>query len=137
MNFFKLSLLDNRGAEFFENVIEFIGSESEGSFGIRAGHIHTVIILRYGLARFKTKDNIWHYFAVPGGVFHFTSNQLIITAVRYFLGENRQVICQQLTDEMARQDSEVHSARAMLTEIEHTLVLRMTKLAETNAAGIG
>ena len=137
MNCFRLRLLDNRGTEDFDTVIEFIGSESNGSFGIRAGHIHSVIILRYGLARFKTQDDIWQYLTLPSGVLHFKDNQLTITTVRYFLGENRQLICQQLADEMNRLDSEVHSTKVMLTEIEHSLVLRMTKLAETNASGIG
>ncbi len=128
MKGFALLLLDSRGAQRFDDVSHFIGADTEGSFGILAGHVHTVALLRYGLARFSDQTGVWRYLALPGGVLRFADNQLIITTVRYFLGDDRGLICEQLADEMARTDSEVHTARATLSEIERSLIRRLAEL---------
>ncbi|MDD1620886.1 MAG: F0F1 ATP synthase subunit epsilon, partial [Methylococcaceae bacterium] len=71
MNSFALTLLDSHGIESFDAVTQFVGADADGSFGILAGHIHTVLLLRYGLARFCDHAGIWHYLALPGGVLRF------------------------------------------------------------------
>lgn len=136
MNGFTLTLLDSRGAEVFEHVRQFIGADTQGSFGILAGHVHTVTLLRYGLARFSDLNGVWHYLALPGGVLRFIDNTLTVTTVRYFLGDERELICDQLAEEMARSDSEVHSARATLSEIERSLLRRLTELSSHGIGGI-
>ena len=136
MNGFTLTLLDSRGMEVFDNVSQFVGADTEGSFGILAGHVHTVTLLRYGLARFCDLSGLWHYLALPGGVLRFVGNTLTVTTVRYFLGDDRELICDQLAEEMARTDSEVHKARATLSEIEHSLVRRLAELSNRGLGGI-
>lgn len=128
MKRFALRLLDNRSDMLFDNVTQFIGADASGSFGIQAGHAHTVALLRYGLARFSDQSDVWRYLALPGGVLRFADNHLTITTVRYFLGDDRALICEQLADEMARLDSEMHSARATLSEIERSLMRRLAEL---------
>ncbi len=136
MKSFVLTLLDTRGFERFDNVTHFIGADAEGSFGILAGHIHTVLLLRYGLARFCDHAGVWRYLTLPGGVLRFAENRLTVTTVRYFLGDDRELICQQLADEMARADSEVHTARATLSEIERSLVRRLAELSGHGGSGM-
>jgi len=136
MNNFALTLLDNRGSEQFDQVVQFIGADANGSFGILAGHMHSVVLLRYGLARFCDQQGVWHYLALPGGVLRFLGNQLTITSVRYFIGDEPDLICDRLADEMARTDSEIHSARATLSEIERSLVRRLAELSQQRAGGL-
>jgi len=136
MNFFALTLQDGFGNENFDAVAQFIGADASGSFGVMAGHRHMVAMLRYGLARFCDATGSWHYLAMPGAVLRFFDNRLTVTTVRYFLGDDRARICQQLADEMAQQDSEVHMARATLAEIERSLIRRLAELSKGQAGGM-
>lgn len=94
-------------------------------------------MLRYGLARFIDRTCRWHYLSLPGGVLSFSGNQLTLVTVRYFLGDDRTLICRQLADEMAKTDSDVHTSRATLAEIEHALVRRLGELSGRGQMGIG
>lgn len=129
MNVFELTLLDGQGGQSFTGVQHFIAADDNGSFGILAGHQHSLAVLRYGLARFCDQHGDWRYLALPGGVLRFADNRLTITTVRYFLGDDRHLICEQLADELARNDSEIHTARATLSEIERSLVRRLAQLS--------
>lgn len=128
MNTFALTLCDSMRAERFPAVTQFIGADDSGAFGVLARHARTVAVLRYGLARFLA-DGKWRYLALPGGVLRFSDNVLTITAARYFLGEERSRIAEQLAAELAREDSDVHAARATLAEIERTLARRLGELS--------
>ncbi|WAR45005.1 FoF1 ATP synthase subunit delta/epsilon [Methylomonas rapida] len=136
MNRFTLTLQHCQGLEHFAEVVQFIGADAQGSFGILAGHVHCIALLRYGLARFCDRDGVWHYLALPGGVLRFADNRLTVTAVRYFLGDNAGLLCEQLAAEMARTDSEIHSARATLSEIERSLVRRLAELGGHGPGGM-
>lgn len=136
MSSFALTLLDSRGVERFDTVTEFIGADTDGSFGVLAGHVHSVALLRYGLARFCDQSGVWRYLALPGGVLRFAENRLTVTTVRYFLGDDRAVICERLAAEMSQADSEVHTARATLSEIERSLVRRLAELSGHGSTGI-
>jgi len=136
MNSFALTLLDSRGCDEFAAIMQFIGADNSGSFGILAGHEHMVGLLRYGLARFCDESLHWRYVALPGGVLRFADNHLTLTTVRYFLGDDHALICEQLDAEMTRLDSEVHSARATLSEIEQSLVKRLTELSGREVGGM-
>ena len=130
MNCFSLSVLDSRGGQEFSAVLHFIGSDASGSFGILADHMHMVTVLNYGLCRFCDETGTWHYLALPGGVLRFYRNQLTITTVRYFLGDDRDYICQLMKEEMAKIDSEIHTARTSIAEIEHSLLKRLAELSK-------
>lgn len=136
MKAFTLTLLDCRGSERFENVVQFVGADERGSFGILPGHIHCVAVLRYGLARFCDQAGLWHFLALPGGVLRFAGHELTLTSVRYFLGNEASLLCEQLAAEMARTDSEIHSARATLSEIERALVRRLAELGSHGFGGL-
>ena len=130
MNSFALALLDSRGHHDFSEVRQFIAADQSGSFGVLAGHVHFVAVLRYGLARFSDSDGVWRYLAMPGGVLRFCDNKLTVTTVRYFLGTESDSLCRELAAEMAQNDSEVHAAQATLAEIEHSLLRRLAELSK-------
>jgi len=134
-NTFCLDLLDSHGSAHFEEVSQFIGADAGGSFGLLAGHAHCVAVLRYGLARFQEADGAWRYLTMPGGVLRFADNRLTITTVRYFLGDDPGLLCERLAEEMARTDSDIHAARATLTEIERSLLRRLAELTSHAAGG--
>ncbi|EXI90087.1 MAG: F0F1 ATP synthase subunit epsilon [Candidatus Accumulibacter regalis] len=129
MNSFALHLHDSHGADRFDDVVQFIAADGSGSFGVLAGHARMLAVLRYGLARFVDSAGHWRFIALPGGVLAFAENRLTLATVHYFLGDERAAICQQLADELARVDSDVHTSRATLTEIEHALVRRLGDLS--------
>jgi F-type H+-transporting ATPase subunit epsilon len=129
MNHFALHLHDSHGADRFDDVVQFIAADGSGSFGILAGHARMLAVLRYGLARFVDSAGRWHFLSLPGGVISFADNRLTLATVRYFLGDERASICRQLEDEMARLDSDVHTSRATLTEIEHALLRRLGEMS--------
>ena len=135
MNSFALALLDSRGRHDFAEVMQFIAADQSGSFGVLAGHAHFVAVLRYGLARFCDSAGDWRYLALPGGVLRFCDNRLTVTTVRYFLGTESGLLCQQLAAEMAQNDSEVHAAQATLAEIEHSLIRRLADLSKVGGGG--
>jgi len=130
MNCFALTLLDCHGERHFGQIRQFIGADNSGSFGIMAGHAHLLAILRFGLARFCDNSGVWYYLALPGGVVRFYQNKLTVTTVRFFLGNDREQICQQLAEQMAQLDSEIHAAHATMLEIEHTLLQRLAELSK-------
>jgi F-type H+-transporting ATPase subunit epsilon len=128
MNTFILTLVDTNETVRFENVRQLIAADAEGSFGVLAGHAHSVALLRHGLARFLDAGG-WHYLAMPGGVLRFADNRLTITTVRYFLGDDPGAICTELEAALRQTDSEVHRSRAALSEIERSLVKRLADLS--------
>lgn len=134
---FVVDLHDNHGADRFDDVVQFVAADESGSFGLLAGHARFVAVLRYGLARFADSGGRWRYLALPGGVLDFRDNRLSLATVRYFLGEERDGICRQLEEEMARTDSLVHASRSTLAEIEHALVRRLGELSGQRPAGEG
>ena len=130
MRGFRLRLLDTRGSEVFEKITQCIAADDSGQFGILPGHQTMIVVLRYGLARFCDAEGGWRYVALPGGVLRFAEQELTITTQRYFLGDDSHKICEQLAREMANIDSEIHRARATLSEIEHSLVKRLAALSQ-------
>lgn len=135
MKTFALTLIDTVETIRFDRVVQFVAADQDGSFGILAGHAHTVTLLRYGLARFSDEGGVWRYLAMPGGVLRFADRQLTITTVRCFLGTDRDAICADLEATMQQADSELRRARAALSEIEHSLVKRLAELGNQNRVG--
>jgi F-type H+-transporting ATPase subunit epsilon len=129
MKSFELQLLSNHGTQRFATVTRFIGADENGSFGILAGHGPIVVLLRYGLARFALTDsNDWQFLAIPGGVLQFSDGQLTITALRYFVGMQREEIYACLEAEINRDNSELRAAHTTLTEIERSLLHKLAEL---------
>ena len=131
MKTFALTVLGSETVVTFDNVTQCIAADASGAFGILAGHQSMLAVLRYGLARFADTAGVWHYLAMPGGVLRFADNRLTVTTVRFFLGEEREALVEQLAKEMARVNSDIQVSRASLIEIEHLIMRRLAELGET------
>ncbi|KVD89636.1 ATP synthase F0F1 subunit epsilon [Burkholderia sp. ABCPW 14] len=63
--------------------------DASGSFGIRAGHVDFVTLLRASVVRWRTVDGAMHYAALDGGVLRVTRGARIEIACREaVLGES-------------------------------------------------
>lgn len=134
MSTFGLALLDSHGENRFARVRQFVGADASGVFGILPGHGAMVAVLRYGLARFLDDTGAWHYAALPGGVLRFSNNALSIMAVRYFLGDEPGALVDHLASEMARDDSELSTARQTLAKIDRSLLRRLADMDSQGGA---
>lgn len=134
MKAFRLELLSGAGGERFDDIVRFIGADDTGSFGLLAGHAPFIAVLRQGLARFQDAHGRWRYLALAGGVLRFRADRLSVATVRYFLGEDRSLICRELEEEMSRDESDLHRARATMDEIEFALLRRLERLSEGGSA---
>ena len=124
-----MTLCDSLEIAHFNAVARFVGADATGAFGIRPHHETLLVVLRYGLARFQLADESWRYLSLPGGVVHFSDNHLKLMTTRYFMGEEREKILRQLTDEMEKDHSEISNARSTLAEIEKALIRRFNALS--------
>jgi F-type H+-transporting ATPase subunit epsilon len=137
MNTFSLILNDSLKTAQFDSVIRFVGADATGSFGIRPHHAEMIVLLRYGLARFQQADGTWYFLSLPGGVVHFSDNQLALSTTKYFIGKDHDDIVHELADEMAKSHSEIRDARMTMEEIEKALIRRFSALSAQSQGGLG
>jgi F-type H+-transporting ATPase subunit epsilon len=126
---FALTLMDSTQTQQFAAVRECQAADASGSFGLLAGHAPFVAVLRYGLLRFTNGDSVSHYVAFPGGILRFADNHLQVVTSRFFSGDERQVLVDRMTAEIAREDSDVRQARQTLAKIEQTLMRHLGELS--------
>ncbi len=124
MNSFSLHLLDSSGGERIEGVTSFVGEDETGSFGLLAGHAHTLAVLRPGLARFRHGADDWSYLASPGALIHFRGDTLTYSTRRYFRGDDDAAIMQRLQQQM-QAESELHLAIEHLRGMERDMLKRL------------
>jgi F-type H+-transporting ATPase subunit epsilon len=129
MKSFALTLCDSAQTAEFPAVTQCVASDQTGAFGILASHAPMVAVLRYGLLRFSTADGRIRFVALPGGILRFSDNHLEIVTSRFFLGEQRETLVDQMAEELAREDSDVRQSRLALAQIEQTLLQHLGELA--------
>lgn len=137
MSGFTLAFCGGDDIEHFDEVMQFIGADDSGSFGILPHHEHTIAVMRYGLARFVDTTGTWRYAAIPGGVVRFADSAMTIIAARYFIGTDRAALADRLAGEMLREDSELRAMRETLAGIERTLIRRLNELRNAAPGGAG
>lgn len=128
MSTFPLLVCDAAACRRFDAVRALVAADASGSFGVLAHHRPLVAVLRYGLARFQQADGSWQYMALAGGVLRFAANEARLVTVRCQFGTDRAALAGQLAAELAREDSELHAARATLEAIEQALKRRLAEL---------
>jgi F-type H+-transporting ATPase subunit epsilon len=128
MNTFALTVCDAAACRRFDAVRALVAADASGAFGILAHHRPLVAVLRYGLARFQQAEGNWQFMALAGGVLRFAGNEGSLVTVRCHVGPDRAALAGQLAEELAREDSELHAARATLEAIEQALKRRLAEL---------
>lgn len=125
MKTFTLSVQDAENSFTRTDVVSFIGADSSGQFGVLAGGEPLLVSLRFGLARFRPMDNVWHFLALPSGVLQYDGQTLLITTTHFLVSTDRDAMSAALTQEIATAEANVVTARKTITQIEHALMKKL------------
>lgn len=107
-----------------EHVIHFVGSDASGSFGLLADAEAVLTVLPFGMVRFQTPDQHWHYLAVPEAVLHFSANRLTLTTSNFIIGDSRQHMVRLLEESERGKQSAVSGARLTIKQLDQALMHR-------------
>lgn len=133
MNTFAMTLYSAAQQTDYAQVIQFVGQDASGSFGVLAGAEDLLTMLPFGMVRFQTADLLWHYLAVPEAVLHFTANRMHVTASSFIVGDDRNRMTQLLDSTRHEQTQRVHSTRLSVQQLDQAL---MRKFLQTGRESI-
>lgn len=122
---FTLRLLDTVHTTERDDVLSFVGEDASGSFGLLAGHERFMTCLVFGLARFRTMDEVWHYVAMPGGVLYFANNRLTISSRHYIVDRDHERISDVLHNQLLTEETQLQSLKKSLRSMESELFKRL------------
>jgi F-type H+-transporting ATPase subunit epsilon len=135
MSGFTLHLQHARGYERVDGVQSFVGVDASGSFGLRAGHERFMIVLVFGLARFRDAAGQWQYLALPGDLVYFVADDLFLSTRRLFRGADSARIGELLRTRLAAEEHELQATRASLERLEQEMRKRLRRLGRLPEAG--
>lgn len=128
MRTFTLCLRDTHRCEELEAIETFVGADDTGSFAIRAGHAPLIAALRFGLARFKTKDRDWRYLAVPGAILNFADSRLELLTRRFYLYDDYRIAAAALREELEAEERTMEETRASIRALEQHMLKRLWQM---------
>ncbi len=128
MTLFALVLQDAAHLERVESVRQFIGWDDSGSFGILAGHERFMTVLAWGLARFQTADEGWHYLAMPGGLFTFDANTATVSTRRYLADDDPDRIVRALQEQLLVEEEGLRTVKESLSRLEEAMFKRLWRM---------
>lgn len=122
---FCLCLQDTVHTREWHDVVSFVGEDASGSFGLLAGHERFATALVFGLARFRTVDDAWHYVAMPGGILYFSNNKLTISCRHFIVDEDHERISDVLHTQLLEEEQQLQSLKKSLHNMEGELFKRL------------
>lgn len=125
---FTLMLQDSTHVERFDQVVSFVGWDESGSFGVLADHERMMTILTYGLSRFRTIDDLWHYVALPGGLLYFADNAATISTRRFFRDDDRDRIIRALEEQLLVEEDSLQTMKKSLSRLEEEMFKRLWRM---------
>ena len=128
MQLFTLHLQDSTKYERVEDVVSFVGQDKTGKFGLMANHGRIITTLNFGLAKYKIEGENWTYIALPGGVLHFVNNALYISTRQFLVDEDYDRICDELENQIRREEVKTRSVRQSLYKMEREMFKRLGNL---------
>jgi F-type H+-transporting ATPase subunit epsilon len=128
MKTFSLSLRDPAHRKDVAGVASFIGQDAGGHFGIQAHHERMLTTLVYGLARYRTADEQWHYVILPGGVLYFLDNVLQLATRRFFEDDDLGRILGDLDRQLRAEEEELGALKENLRHLELEMLRRMYRM---------
>lgn len=120
--------------EHIEGVINFVGEDESGSFGIRACHERMTTALSYGLARYQLQDSLWRYLAIPQGVLYFVNNELYISTRRFLHDADYQRISKGLLEQLLKEEEELRVIKESLYRLEQEMFRRLWQMGRRGAS---
>lgn len=133
MNVFSLELLSPGACTRMDDVVNFIGADASGQFGLRAQHERFLTALQPGIARLQRGDGAWEYLAQPGATLHFVDNRLTIAARDYVLSGDHRRVLEALEQRFASEDATLASVRSNLLQLEREMFRRLWELERSAA----
>ncbi|HET8710359.1 MAG TPA: hypothetical protein VFM32_03215 [Spongiibacteraceae bacterium] len=128
MNTFSLSLQDATHTEHIERVTSFIGSDASGTFALWSGHERMITELEFGLARFRTGNDVWQYLAVPGALLYFCDNTLTLCSRRFVRGDDFDLISNTLREQLQSEERDLQRVKTSLRQMEDAVLKRLYEL---------
>lgn len=128
MNTFSMQLYDATQQQRIDNVISFVGEDSNGSFGLQAHHARFMTTLVFGLFRYRLQNEDWQYLAMPGGVLYFNNNQLSISSRHFLIDSNFERISDLLKQQLLTEEETLSVTRSSLQKMEQSMLTRLWKL---------
>jgi F-type H+-transporting ATPase subunit epsilon len=128
MKSFVLHLQDATHYERIEQVVSFVGQDDSGLFGILADHERMMTVLSFGLARYRTTDDRWHFLAVPRGLLYCVGNNLYLSARRYIRDDEYVRISQALEEQLVAEETELRSIKESVHRLEEEMFKRLWRM---------
>ena len=128
MRTFTLLLQDATRAQETEGVSSFVGEDASGSFGIQAGHVRFMSILKMGLARFRIGEDQWTYLASPGAVLYFRDNRLTISTRRFLLDNDYMRISRALEEQLMEEEAKLRVMKESLHQMDEAILRRLWEM---------
>jgi F-type H+-transporting ATPase subunit epsilon len=128
MKSFVLHLQDATHYERIDQVASFVGQDDSGLFGILAGHARMMTVLAFGLARYRTTDDRWHFLAVPRGLLYCVDDNLYLSARRYIRDDDYAQISQALEDQLVTEETALRSIKDSLHRLEEEMFKRLWRM---------
>ena len=128
MKSFVLHLQDASHYERIDQVVSFVGQDDSGLFGILADHERMMTVLAFGLARYRTADDRWHFLAVPRALLYCVANHVYLSARRYIRDDEYDRISQSLEDQLIAEETELHSLKESVQRLEEEMFRRLWRM---------
>ena len=125
MNTFSLQLYDTEQQQRIDNVISFVGEDSNGSFGLQAHHARFMTILVFGLFRYRLQNEDWQYLALSGGVLYFNNNELSISTQHFLIDSDFERISGLLKQQLLAEEETLTATRSSLQKMEQSMLSRL------------
>jgi F-type H+-transporting ATPase subunit epsilon len=136
MKSFVLHLQDTTRYERIDQVLSFVGQDDSGLFGILADHARMMTVLAFGLARYRTADDCWHFLAVPRALLYCVDNNLYLSARRYIRDDDYGRISQALEEQLIAEETKLRSIKESVHRLEEEMFKRLWRLGREEQAAL-
>jgi F-type H+-transporting ATPase subunit epsilon len=128
MKSFVLHLQDATHYERIDQVASFVGQDDSGLFGILADHARMMTVLTFGLARYRTIDDRWHFLAVPRGLLYCIDNNLYLSMRRYIREDDYRRISQALEEQLVTEETALRIVKDSVHRLEEEMLKRLWQM---------
>lgn len=136
MKSFVLHLQDTTRYERIDRVLSFVGQDDSGLFGILANHERMMTVLAFGLARYRTADDCWHFLAVPRALLYCVDNNLYLSTRRYIRDDDYGRISQALEEQLIAEETKLRSIKESVHRLEEEMFKRLWRLGREEQAAL-
>ena len=136
MKSFVLHLQDTTRYERINQILSFVGQDDSGLFGILADHARMMTVLAFGLARYRTADDCWHFLAVPRALLYCVDNNLYLSTRRYIRDDDYGRISQALEEQLIAEETKLRSIKESVHRLEEEMFKRLWRLGREEQSAL-